>query len=244
MPWRMRCRGQSTLSRRPPAQMRIMPLTPWTSSSWTKASFQGICCWLMAALISLMRCWDSAPIRVELAVDMPPMSRKTSRRKSPAEPMIQEACWASSSKPSLRALLRTVRASRGAMIQSRKLRLDRGVANMATSSRKYNPHSGRGLRMAADMTDPCKGLDGLPVTGRGSSFLDSMMPAALPEEKTARRMGLRQWASRLRPVPAHPHGERCGPALPEGRGRGHGRPRKAGDGPPDGVPGRSRAKRG
>lgn len=114
-----------------------------------------------------MRCWDSAPIRVELAVAMPPMSRKTSRRKSPAEPMIQEACWASSSKPSLRALLRIVRASRGAMIQSRKLRLDRGVANMATSSRKYNPHSGRGLRMAADMTDPCKGLDDLPVTDRG-----------------------------------------------------------------------------
>lgn len=37
--------------------------------------------------------------------------------------------------------------------------------------------------MAADMTDPCKGLDDLPVTGRGSSFLDSMMPDALPEEK-------------------------------------------------------------
>lgn len=32
------------------------------------------------------------------------------------------------------------------------------------------------------MTDPCKGLDDLPVTGRGSSFLDSMMPDALPEE--------------------------------------------------------------
>ena len=116
----------------------------------------------------------------------------TSRRKRPAEPMIQEACWASSSRPSLRALLRIVRASRGAMIQSRKLRLDRGVANMATSSRKYNPHSGRGLRMAADMTDPCKGLDDLPRHGTGgSSFLDSMMPDALPEEKRPAGRGAR-----------------------------------------------------